>query len=534
MDQEVDAFKLRPYQKDCIESVLTELKTKNKVGIVMPCGAGKTEVFCEVTRGYLSENPDKMVLVLSHLSILTTQTKARFALRTPELKIGVLQADIEPSPDSQVVISTMQSARVEDKIINWLSGGSVFHGDKRTVGLIIVDEMHYLTTNSYEKALSYFKDAKVLGCTATPYREGQLMTNWFDCIAFSISIKDLIEQGYLVEPKLNQIVTETTLTDEDRMARVTDLYLRQEKGQKAIVFLKTIEDSKTMSSVMVDHGVKCKTITSDLENDTRDEALEDFRNGDTEVLTTCNVLSHGFDAPCLQVIFMPYATTSPTLYLQRIGRALRLFPGKQNARIYAFGEAPSIRRGLYEKVQDLVLLGGRVDTTKEICDIYDELEYMKLNGDTKSEQYIYTRRVVTIADRIKQLGMVGLHKLIISKQFPSRFLSSDMFLKNLHPRDATTMTNGNLPLTQKQIQTLTIAGFTKAQIMQMNRSDGAYMIATVNTMRKNALEGTSDILPSGVHMGKRVKDTPWYYRRWVLANQPHSVVSKMIRKFGGM
>lgn len=530
-----NCFSLRPYQCDAVQSILTELETKQKVGIVMPCAGGKTEVFCEIARRYLSVNLSDMVLVLSHLSLLTTQTKERFALRAPELTVGILQAQITPAPDSQVIISTMQSSRVKAKVDGWLTDVKVLRDSKRKVGLIIIDETHYAQVNSYEKALSYFTGAKVLGCTATPYRDAQIMTNWFDCIAYSISIKDLIEQGYLVPPVLNQIVMEGDKSDDERMARVVDLYIRLEKGKKAIVFMKTIENAKAMTSAMADHGVKCHTITSDLDNTNRDDALDEFKYGDTEVLTTCNVLSHGFDAPCLEVIFMPYSTNSPTLYLQRIGRALRPFPNKQNARIYAFGDAPSIKRGVYEKVQDLVLLGGRVDNTKEVFDIYQELEYLELIGETNTEQYIYTRKIVDIARRVKQLGQMGLHNLIAVKQFPNRFFNNaDLFMRNLLPRDATNMNNGSLQMTDKQRQVLLLQGFTKAQLDKMNRSDATYMMATVNTMRKNALEGTSDVLPSGRFMGKRVKDTPYYYRQWVFRNQPYSIVGKMIKKFGGM
>ena len=252
----------------------------------------------------------------------------------------------------------------------------------------------------------------------------------------------------------------------------------------------TIEESQEMTLAFKDHNISCRTVTSDISDKNRDSIIEQFHNKEIKVLTTCNVLSLGFDSPPLEVVFLPYATKSPTLYLQRIGRALRPYKGKKDARIYVLGDAPSIKRGMFEKVQDLVLLGGRVDKKKETLTVYDELEYLKMTGDTHSQEYIYTEKIVAIANRVKDLKNVSLHKLIANQTFPSRFLkNAAMFMQSL-PYSMQGFSSDSDPMTTKQKQVLTYAGFTETQLKEMNKGAASIMISTINTMRTKALKDT--------------------------------------------
>ena len=312
--------------------------------MILPTGAGKTEIFCKIAERFVQMYPDKSVMVLSHLSLLTQQTMARFKARLPHILTGVFQADQVPDQDAQVIVGTMQTSR-DGRKSDFLKLQA-----NREVGLVVIDEAHYLDNPSYNKTLNeWFPKAKQLGCTATPFRSGALMTNYFDKISFSISLQELIDEGFLVPPRLIEVAYDEKELP-DIMAMTARLYLEKERGKKALVFMTSIEDAKQMRNVLDNHGVKARAITSELLGEERDKVLSAFRRGEIDVLTTVNVLTAGFDSPNVEAIFMPYPTQSPTTYLQRVGRGLRPCPevGKEECRIYVCGDAPAIRREMYK------------------------------------------------------------------------------------------------------------------------------------------------------------------------------------------
>lgn len=510
-----DSFKMRPYQETAIRETMAALKEHQKVGAVLPTGAGKSECFIGVTSQFIAENPGKSVLILSHLSLLTTQTKDRFKLRAPHLQVGILQADVRPHPDCDVVISTVQSSRIEAKIERF--------NDKlsKDVGLVIIDEMHYLTTESYNTALSYFPNAKQFGVTATPFREGKLMTSYFDKISFSISLQELINQGYLVEPKLNQIVYQTDGV-EDVIALLVKTYKEKEDGNKAIFFMQTIEDAKSLRNAFEDVRVSAESVTSDMVGEHRDEILKKFNNHDLNILTTVNVLTAGFDAPNVRAIFMPYATQSPTLYMQRIGRGLRPFEGKTECRVYVVGDAPSISRKQYEEVHRHVLNGTA--EWKEYDTIQEDLLYNL--PDEANHQYNWTVQAVDIAQRLDALGVTRVADMLRTKQFPKKFMGD---LAKL------TQTISTLPKTQysgavtaKQVDMLRRYGFDVDQAQKLSKNEAGMVISGMQMMFQ--AKGPF-VLTSGAHAGKHVSALPYRYKQIVISKFPNSAVAQMIRQW---
>ncbi len=168
-------FVARGYQLDCRDAVLEDLKTYEKVCVVMPTGSGKTEVFGMIADEYLTNNPGKVVLILVHLALVCKQTQARLKYRLPNRRIGIVQGKNQPEFYHNIISGTMQTVRNMDKI-------DIF---KDRVGLVIVDECHRLQSNSYNKIIESLPGVNVVGVTATPYKAGYLMTNYFDNISYT-------------------------------------------------------------------------------------------------------------------------------------------------------------------------------------------------------------------------------------------------------------------------------------------------------------------------------------------------------------
>lgn len=511
-------FRMRPYQEQAIRETTKALSEHKKVGAIMPTGAGKTEVFIGVTLDYLANNPGKSVLILSHLSLLTVQTKARFITRAPHVKVGVLQAQIKPPPDAQVIVSTMQSSRVEDKI-------ALFnHRIESDVGLIIVDECHYLGSDSYDKALGYYPEAKIFGVTATPFRERRIMTSFFDKISFTISLQELINDGYLVEPKLNQIVHQSEGV-EDIMALMVRTYQEKERGNKAIVFMQTIEDAKSLRNAFADNHIKAEAVTSEMIGENRDDVLNRFNTGDIDVLTTVNVLTAGFDAPNVRAIFMPYATSSPTMYMQRIGRGLRPFEGKTECRVYVVGDAPSISRQTYEKIHRDAL-NGTADW-KEYDTYKEDLAFNF--PDKTSEAYLWTVQAVDIAQRLENLGAKKISEMLIQKKFPKKFLGNLVDLEKAIAQVAPTATQYKTPnLTSAQSDALQRYGFPADGISKLSKTEGSMLISAMKLMFR---EKGEYVVQSGKFAGKHVADIPYQYKMIVMNKFPNSAVAQLIRQW---
>jgi hypothetical protein len=239
-------------------------------------------------------------------------------------------------------------------------------------------------------------------------------------------------------------------------------------------------------------------------------------------------LSAGVDIPNLEVIMMPYPTKSPTLFIQRVGRALRPYENKTEARIYVVGTPPEIQSGLYERILKKTL----VDGTPNGSDLRDELELMELTEATSTEDYIWTRRMVTFADKFDALGTNKLGELIVKKNFPKRFLDHAETLMELLPDDVNYVGH-RVNARQKRI--LVVAGFNMEQIGEMTYADAETMITLVQDFRVKMSGENKWLLPSGKYIGKHVKDVPYGYRNAVMKSKNEvirtSVPAKMLRKW---
>lgn len=404
-------FQIRPYQHDAVTAITRDLTEHRRVAAILPTGSGKTEIFVEVSRQFTEANPTKAILILSHLSLLTEQTKSRFTLRCPSLQVDIMQGGDKPKWNSSVVISTMQTSR-NQKHIAWLKEHTI-----RDIGLIIIDEAHFLPVESYQTILSFFPEARVIGFTATPFRSKQVMTSCFDKVSYSISLQELIDTGYLVPPKLHQIVSKGETTS-DVMATVLHLYKSREHQGQAIVYMQSVDDARTLRSAFDQAGIPAQAVTQELTGDYRTEILSKFNNREIRVLTTVNVLTAGFDSPVVDSIFMPYGTSSPTTYLQRIGRGLRPNPStnKSHCDVYIFGDAPSVSRRVYEQLTNKILNAG--GKPKSYATHREDLLYNDFTEHT--DVYVWNTTVVEAITKMERLGMMQFAALLNEKRFPNR------------------------------------------------------------------------------------------------------------------
>lgn len=506
-------IQLRSYQNECQAAVFRDIEAGNeKLACVLPTGSGKTTIFGSIVAEYTKRNPNKRAIVVSHLGLLVSQTGARFEEEWG-VKTGILQANKYPHRDDKVVMTTMQSIRELDKIMRWAGKHGFFCAspEKLDVGLIIIDEAHYAGSASYQKIMSHFPDAIVLGFTATPFRENKLMTNLFDKVSYTTSMQDMIDQGYLVPPKLNQVPFDTT-DQAEMFAMMLKIYKEKHSGQKAVIYLKTIEEAKLCRNIFVDSGVTCSAVTSELTGSLRDELLADFRAGKgPDVLTTVDVLTAGFDSPNLSALFIPYRVGSVTVYLQRVGRGLRPYPGKSYCDIYAGSVSPGIEKGFWEEMTKKMLIQGRPKQDYE--DLRDLLEY----ADLSKEEYTWTKDVLDMAGEVKKKGMGNIFDLIVTQKFPEYMLST--FVDS--PPQAAALQNSKQPATPKQMEWIRKMGVDTERLTKQEAS--AIIMAH---KRANGTIPDDEIIKTGKHAGKHFSEVPLMYWNILRKNAPSSGVYK--------
>lgn len=520
-------FKLRDYQKSCVDCILEDLKTYQKVGAILPTGAGKTEIFIEVIRNILFDHTSE-VLILSHLSILTHQTRERIKKRINFPDVGVLQANIQPHFNDRVVISTMQSSRVEDKISQWQSSKN----QARDLKLIIIDEAHYIQTKSYTKILEMFPKVKVLGVTATPYRDKRLMTNFFDKISYSMSMQDLIEKGFLVKPELHEILTVSDFFAE-KIARIHKIFLKN--PVPSVIFLNTKEDVGTVRNHFRRYGIKAEPIIADTKKEKRNEVIKDFKKGKVKILLTVNVLSEGFDAPNLEAIFLPFQTNSPTRWIQRIGRGLRIHEGKKSCKVYCIGNTPKIEKGYYKELnKNAMIAGKKYDNPQTLKEDLKNLEY---KNEIDTTEYKWTKDIVNIADRFEKLGSKTISDLILERKFPVGILRNNKFIENFKQSKKISKVMRGMA-TQPQKNLLKKFDFNYEVIKKLTKAEASNIIDNlVRTFMPNKKKYDENyckqkhILTKGKFAGTHISQVPYAYKNWVLENIPDSSLAKQIKEY---
>lgn len=508
-------MELRGYQKEAIEAIQSDLKEHQKLGVILPTGSGKTVIMNYLTNWFV-ENTDQSVLILSHKVDLTVQTKKRYREWYPYESVGVLQAEKFPAKDCRVVIGTMQTTKDVNRIRMYR------RLQKHKVGLVIIDEAHRIQCESYDKILYELRDAKVIGFTATPYRSRQLMLNYFDKVSYTKSLNELISNGFLVPPVLKQIEVDEKSDSSTMLAGIIHLYKQNEMGKKAIVYCRTKDEASEMAALFEHIDVKATAVTDNLKGHARTDVFKKFSKNTIDVLTTVNVLTEGYDEPKVEAIFMPFPTSSPSVYMQRIGRGLRISEGKTECRVYVCGDAPSIKRGYYDKLHEDVL----DHTIEKREDTYmNDLQFEK---DAMSSDLVkWTQVVCEAIAKLNDMKCGNLSIMLNQKNFPDKFMNMiGKFNNSLD--DIRVVGVGDGSVTAKQADALKRVGFGPDLLETMNKRDASVLISFM--MGSNKDDG---VITSGKMAGKHVSELPFYYKKYVMEKFPNSNVATMIKKHNG-
>ena len=334
-------IQLRPYQAELITDTAAALKRHRRVIMQAATGAGKTVIFSEIIRRHLKADMFNRVLVLTHRTELFSQSvKAVVQAGTTvtELKAGMKTS--RTHAECRCLVAMVETMKRRD-----LTKFGEF-------SLIIIDEAHRADFNKIIE--HYGDDTYIIGATATPISASKKrpLKNYYNDIAISVGINDLIEAGYLAKPRhykadfddsnlkvrAGEYTTQSqfeSLSTKVQYENHVELWRKYAGEKKTIVFCVNKEHTIETTAKFQQGGISADYILSG--DPDRDSKIEAFRAGGIQVLLNCEIATTGFDIPDIECVDINRSTASLPLYLQMVGRGSRTAPGKTEFTILDFG-----------------------------------------------------------------------------------------------------------------------------------------------------------------------------------------------------
>ena len=335
-------MELREYQQEAKESIFAEWgKGIKRTLLVLPTGCGKTIVFAKVAEDCVRSGD--RVLILAHRGELLGQAADKIHKATG---LGCATEKAEQTCLGswfRVTVGSVQSLTREKRL-------GQFPADY--FGTIIIDEAHHCLTDSYQRILGHFKDARVLGVTATPDRgDMRSLGEFFESLAYEYTLPRAIRSGYLSPIKALTIPLKLDLTGVGIQAgdfkagdigTALDPYLYQIADEmaehcmdrKTVVFLPLVKTSQKFRDILNAKGFQAAEVNGDSSD--RAEVLEAFGRGSYNVLCNSMLLTEGWDCPSVDCIVVLRPTKIRSLYSQMVGRGTRLHPGKDHLLLLDF------------------------------------------------------------------------------------------------------------------------------------------------------------------------------------------------------
>lgn len=358
---------LRDYQNETVDGIYRTLSAERSTLAVLATGLGKTVIAAEVAIRWPVDKFGR-VLFLAHRKELIDQGAASIGHHIDE-ECGIEMAQRSEARagrslggPSRVLVGSVQTMCRPNRL-------KPYHPED--FGLVIFDEAHHATANTYKTIIGYFQQnaqCRFLGITATPDRaDGAELGEIFGSVAYKMDILDGINAGWLVPIKQRFVVVdgldfsscrttagdlnekdleramaganpdelgseELELTPEQIDARknqekmlhaVADPTIREANGRPGIVFCVTIDHAEKLAAVFRRYDVTAEAVTMRTTPDERADHVQAFKSGRLQFLIGVGVFTEGFDAPNAAVIAVARPTKSRALYTQMIGRATR-------------------------------------------------------------------------------------------------------------------------------------------------------------------------------------------------------------------
>ena len=400
---------LRPYQHAALEKMLWSIKLPGNDICVLPTGAGKSVVIAK-----LAQELNQPILILQPSKEILEQNYKKLLHYVDESEVGIYSASVNRKEVKKYTFATIQSVyKIPDQF--------------KDFKVVLIDECHTLNPKNLDGMFTQFLEQigspKVFGFTATPYRlettyqmvDGYLNAGtglklinrmkpfFWSRIIYNISNQELIDQGYIVpltyldyslfshsELPFNKSCSDFDLEAiSDKFTFKQDVVLDiifdvQYRFKSVLVFCSSISQAQNLSRLTPNSVV----VTGATSTKDREFLIENFKQGQIQTVFNVGVLTTGFDFPGLESIILLRPTQSLALYLQMLGRGVRLAPGKETCHVIDLSGTVK-KLGKIETVKLDKVDAGKWDIVTETGQWHNKILYTRQIEPKYSKQQIF-------------------------------------------------------------------------------------------------------------------------------------------------
>lgn len=346
-DINISFFEIKPYpfQSEILEKLEVERSIHNRYRnlVVAATGTGKTVISAFDYKKFRQENKSSKLLFLAHKKEILSQSLSAYQGILRDNEFGELWVDGFIPSSYEYVFASVQTInnRLEDLELS-----------PEYYDYIVIDECHHLTANTYRDIINYFKPKVLLGLTATPERMdgGDIQEDFHNRIAAEIRLPEALnrkllcpfqyfgitdsvdltnvswERGRYVSKELTNVYT----ANDRRVREIIDAlnkYTKDITDVRTLGFCVSMEHAKYMAEKFLLAGLKADYLTS-ANNQNRTKVKKQLLNKEINYLFVVDIFNEGVDIPEIDTVLFLRPTESLTIFLQQLGRGLRLAENK--------------------------------------------------------------------------------------------------------------------------------------------------------------------------------------------------------------
>lgn len=367
-----------PYQQEILDKLQAEREVRGYYRnlVVAATGTGKTVIAALDYRRFCKQNPGRSnkLLFIAHREEILRQSKATFAGVLKDANFGELYVG-NAHPESMehlfISVQTLNSQELHT------------HLSADYYDYIVIDETHHAAAHSYAAALHHFTPKILLGLTATPERlDGQSILDFFDGrIATEIRLPEAIDRKLLCpfqyfgvsdvvdltelrwtrggydKSELSNLYTMSRAVAEkraDHILRSLAKYVTDMTDVRALGFCVSIEHARFMAEFFNRCGVPSMALVGASSDEDRQSAKKRLVSGEVRIIFVVDIYNEGVDIPEVNTVLFLRPTESLTIFLQQLGRGLRLSEGKDCLTVLDFIGAANRRYDFEQKFAALL------------------------------------------------------------------------------------------------------------------------------------------------------------------------------------
>lgn len=342
--------KLRPYQLDIVNKVISSFDAGSKKSFyIVATGLGKTVIAATIAKK-LWDRGCRKILVLCHIIDLAMQLEQGFwSQLTKDIPTSVFFDGLPPKNTDGISFGLYQS------LSSYLQGI-----DSGQFDVVIVDEAHHALAHGFRQCLDYLKPRFLIGMTATPWRgDRQNPAQIFGNPLATVSLVDGMVRGYLSKVDYRifcdnvnwdnmQKISKKNLSIKDLNKRlflpqrdeavVKELIntIQEVSNPRIAIFSPSIEHSCRFANMLSAAGIPCTTLLSSVDKAERRKRFLAFAARKYQAVCAVDMMNEGIDIPDVNILVFLRATHSRRIFVQQLGRGLRLSEGKEKVIVLDF------------------------------------------------------------------------------------------------------------------------------------------------------------------------------------------------------